>query len=67
MAEREYFPGAVQADLRAEAAAAQASGPVEDAGPTLEDLREQARQRGVPVSGTKAELEKRLAEADQGQ
>jgi hypothetical protein len=32
-----------------------------DDGPTLEELRDQARRRGVPVSGTKDELKERLS------
>jgi hypothetical protein len=35
-------------------------------GPTRDELREQLRERGLPVSGTKAELAERLADADPG-
>jgi hypothetical protein len=35
-------------------------------GPTRDELREQLRERGLPVSGTKAELAERLADADGG-
>lgn len=66
MAEREHFPGASQHDLRMEAQA-QAGGQTEDAGPTLAELQDQARSRGLPVSGTKKELQDRLDEAEQGQ
>jgi hypothetical protein len=35
-------------------------------GPTRDELRDQLRERGLPVSGTKAELAERLADADAG-
>jgi hypothetical protein len=35
-------------------------------GATRDELRAQLRERGLPVSGTKAELAERLAEADAG-
>jgi hypothetical protein len=35
-------------------------------GPTRDALRAQLKERGLPVSGTKAELAERLAEADAG-
>jgi hypothetical protein len=49
------------ADVLAEQERQQAAAAEE--GPTLEQLREQARARGLPVSGTKAELQDRLAQA----
>jgi hypothetical protein len=33
-------------------------------GPTRDELREELRQRGLPISGTKAELAQRLADDD---
>jgi hypothetical protein len=33
-------------------------------GPTRDELREELRERDLPVSGTKEELEERLADAD---
>lgn len=40
-------------------------GDSDDDGETVESLREQLRERGLPVSGNKAELQQRLAEDDQ--
>lgn len=54
------------ADLAAERAAkSQAAEAVGFEGLTVEQLREEAKARGLPVSGTKAELLSRLADTDQ--
>jgi hypothetical protein len=44
----------------------QAAPGAEIEGPTRDELRAQLRERGLPVSGTKAELAERLADADAG-